>query len=58
VCEATFSEGLYVLIERDYAVAATFAASLVARSFLMRRRVRFTNASLSARQLSNRTPTA
>jgi hypothetical protein len=52
-----FSAGLHVLIERDYAVA-TFAATLVATKFLMRRRVRSTNASLSARQLSSRTPTA
>jgi hypothetical protein len=44
---------------RYYAVAtATFAAILVATKFLMRRRVRSTNASLSAKQLSSRTPTA
>jgi hypothetical protein len=57
--QAAFSASLYVLIGRSYAVTpATFAATLVATKFLMRRRVRSTNASLSARQLSSRTPTA
>jgi hypothetical protein len=57
--QAAFSASLYVLIGGYYAVAtATFAATLVATKFLMRRRVRSTNASLSAKQLSSRTPTA
>jgi len=57
--QAAFSASLYVLIGGYYAVAtATFAAILVATKFLMRRRVRSTNASLSAKQLSSRTPTA
>ena len=47
--QAAFSASLHVLIGRCYAVAtATFAATLVATKFLMRRRVRSTNASLSA----------
>ena len=57
--QAAFSASLYVLIGGYYAVAtATFAAILVATKFLMRRRVRSTNASLSAKQLSSRTPIA
>jgi hypothetical protein len=47
-------------LERRYAAtffSATLSATLVSMTFLIRRRVRSTKASVSARQLSSSTPT-